>query len=66
MPHARLAPPSRSRLALYSQTSPQANIETTICVSGWTATVRPSTSFTQALKKLMLSRVGLDPKDAIK
>jgi len=43
----------------------QANITTTICVSGWTATVRPSTSFTQALKKLMLSRAGLDPKAAI-
>lgn len=28
----------------------QATIGTTICVSGWTATVRPSTSFTNALK----------------
>jgi hypothetical protein len=44
----------------------QANVSTTICVPGWTATVRPSTSFTQGLKRLMLSRAGLDPKDAIK
>ena len=44
----------------------QANVATTICVSGWTATVRPSTSFTQALKRTMLTRAGLDPKDAIK
>jgi hypothetical protein len=28
----------------------QANIKSTICVSGWTATVRPPASFTQALK----------------
>ena len=42
----------------------QANIQTTICVAGWTATVRPSTSFTQGLKKLMLTRAGLSPDDA--
>ena len=28
----------------------QATIGTTICVSGWTATVRPSVSYTNALK----------------
>src|SRR5678815_2740941 len=44
----------------------QGNVATTICVSGWTATVRPSTSFTQALKRTMMIRAGLDPKDAIK
>jgi hypothetical protein len=44
----------------------QGSMATTICVSGWTATVRPSTSFTQALKRLMMSRAGMDPKDAVK
>jgi hypothetical protein len=44
----------------------QSNIAKTICVAGWTTTVRPSTSFTQALKRTMLTRAGLDPKEAIK
>jgi hypothetical protein len=44
----------------------QANVNKTICVPGWTATVRPSTSFTQALKKLMLTRAGLPAGDSIK
>jgi len=44
-------------------------------VSGWpwlamwlsrTATVRPATSFTQALKGTMMTPAGLNPKDAIK
>jgi hypothetical protein len=43
----------------------QANIQTTICASGWTAMVRPSTSFTQHLKQLMLARAGLKPADSI-
>lgn len=33
----------------------QANIATTICVSGWTATVRPSTSFTGKIKVGLLN-----------
>ncbi|MEO7117290.1 MAG: hypothetical protein ABIZ18_15725 [Caldimonas sp.] len=44
----------------------QANIDRTICVSGWTATVRPSTSFTRGLKRIMLARAGLPTNDAIK
>jgi hypothetical protein len=36
-----------------------------MCVAGWTATVRPSTSFSQGLKRLMLTRAGLDPGDAM-
>jgi hypothetical protein len=43
-----------------------ANITTTICVPGWTATVRRSTSFTLALTRTMMIRAGLDPKNAIK
>lgn len=33
----------------------QANIRTTICRSGWTATIRPKASFTTALKKRQLA-----------
>jgi hypothetical protein len=44
----------------------QATISTTICVSGWTATVRPAPSFTNGVKLLMLKRAGLDPVDAAK
>ena len=44
----------------------QGNVAQTICVSGWTATVRPSASFTQGLKRTMLVRAGLPPGDAIK
>ena len=36
----------------------QANIATTICVAGWTATVRPPTSYTQSVKRRMLAQVG--------
>jgi hypothetical protein len=43
----------------------QANVATTICVSGWTATVRPPTSYTQALKRTMLTRAGFDPNTAL-
>src|SRR5947209_4598391 len=44
----------------------QANVDKTICVPGWTATVRPATSFTQGLKRVMLVRAGLPPGDSIK
>jgi hypothetical protein len=44
----------------------QANIRSTICVPGWTATVRPSTSYTQGLKKIMLARAGRSGDDAAK
>jgi hypothetical protein len=43
----------------------QANIATTICVPGWTKTVRPPTAYTQALKRTMLTRAGLDPSTSI-
>jgi hypothetical protein len=32
----------------------QANINSTICVAGWTATVRPPASYTSKLKKIQL------------
>lgn len=36
----------------------QANIQTTICKSGWTSTVRPPSSYTNTLKTMQLSRYG--------
>lgn len=60
-PRSPLAEPPGALLADVTQ----ANIRTTICVSGWTATVRPSTSFTQHLKQLMLARAGLNPADSL-
>jgi hypothetical protein len=44
----------------------QASIGTTICVVGWTATVRPPASYTQPLKRTMLLRAGVEPGDATK
>ena len=42
----------------------QSNIATTICVSGWTATVRPPTSYTSPIKRRMLQLVGASPTEA--
>jgi hypothetical protein len=36
----------------------QATIQSTICVSGWTATIRPSESFTDALKVTQIGQYG--------
>ncbi|MDX2544718.1 hypothetical protein ACOT81_20290 [Streptomyces sp. WI04-05B] len=38
----------------------QSTIGSTICVSGWTATVRPSSSYTTALKKKQIVEYGYD------
>src|SRR5216684_3628285 len=38
----------------------QANIKTTICKSGWTATIRPPTSYTNALKKAQEHTLGYE------
>jgi hypothetical protein len=42
----------------------QANIYQTICVPGWTATVRPSTSYTNGVKAKLLREQGLPQTDA--
>lgn len=42
----------------------QASVSATICIPGWTATVRPSTSFTQGVKLNFLREAGLDPDRA--
>jgi hypothetical protein len=44
----------------------RANIQQTICVPGWTATVRPSTSFTNGVKAKLLREQGLPQADATK
>ena len=36
----------------------QATIDSTICVSGWTSTIRPPTSYTNALKKQGIADYG--------
>ena len=43
----------------------QATINQTICVSGWTKTIRPSTSYTNKLKKQQMASAGLpgDPRE---
>src|SRR5690242_17392754 len=38
----------------------QSTIDKTICVSGWTATVRPPTSYTNALKKTQIAQYDYD------
>ena len=43
----------------------QASISTTICTPGWTATVRPATSYTQGVKSKFLKEAGLDPDRAV-
>jgi hypothetical protein len=37
----------------------QANIQQTICVSGWTATIRPPSNYTTTLKKKQEAQYGL-------
>jgi hypothetical protein len=37
----------------------QANIRTTICVRGWTRTIRPPTSYTNALKERQMREYGV-------
>jgi hypothetical protein len=38
----------------------QANIDSTICVHGWTKTIRPPTSYTNALKEKQMREYGHD------
>jgi hypothetical protein len=44
----------------------QANVQQTICVPGWTSTVRPSTSYTNGVKAKLLREQGLPQSDATK
>lgn len=66
-------PPPVTAIPIYLPTVPgavnpavtQANIKTTICVSGWTKTIRPPTSYTNKLKKKQMAALGLtgEPRD---
>jgi hypothetical protein len=52
--------------AVVRRTLTQSSIDDTICVSGWTATVRPPTSYTNALKAQQIGESGYsdtDPSD---
>src|SRR5436190_23881636 len=42
----------------YNPDVTQSTIDTTICVSGWTATVRPPSSYTTALKVKQIAEYG--------
>ncbi len=64
-PPTRRSPFSEPPGAFFADVK-QGNVAQTICVPGWTATVRPSTSFTQGLKRVMLARAGLPAADAVK
>ena len=37
----------------------QANIGSTICISGWSATVRPPTAYTGAVKRRLMRQAGI-------
>ena len=37
----------------------QANIDTTVCVHGWTKTIRPPTSYTNDLKRKQMREYGV-------
>lgn len=41
----------------------KSNINETICVSGYTATVRPSTSYTNSIKEIQIQQYGYDDKN---
>jgi hypothetical protein len=48
----------------FSSAVTQETISKTICVPGWTATVRPSTLFSTGVKQELLSRAGLPSSEA--
>jgi len=55
--------PTRTPGARYSKVT-QATIATTICKSGWTKTIRPPASYTNALKKEQLARTSATCRSA--
>ena len=55
--HSILADPVRTPGVLNPDVT-QANIRSTICRHGWTATIRPPTSYTNALKAKQMRRYG--------
>jgi hypothetical protein len=55
--HAIVADPVRSPGVLNPDVT-QANIRSTICKRGWTATIRPPESYTDALKRKQMRQYG--------
>ena len=57
-------PPSTTKGSLNPNVT-QDNIQQTVCVSGWTKEIRPSSSYTTKLKIQQMKEMGLsgDPKD---
>jgi hypothetical protein len=55
--HAILADPTRTPGVLNPSVT-QANIRSTVCRTGWTATIRPPTSYTNALKVKQMRQYG--------
>jgi len=55
--HAVLADPVRTPGVLNPDVT-QANIRSTICKRGWTATIRPPVSYTNALKRKQMRQYG--------
>jgi hypothetical protein len=55
--HSILADPSRTPGVLNPNVT-QANIRSTVCRQGWTATIRPPTSYTNALKAKQMRQYG--------
>jgi hypothetical protein len=52
------AAPALAGIALNSDVTPE-SIHQTICVPGWTATVRPAVSFTDRIKHALMVQAGL-------
>lgn len=50
---------ARCTPGLANQQVTQANIAQTICRKGWTATVRPPTSYTTPIKRQLMARYGI-------
>lgn len=58
----QLPDPSCTPGAVYTLVT-QANIHQTICVKGWTATIRPPVTYTEPLKRRLMTAYGI-PKTA--
>jgi hypothetical protein len=60
-----LAAPVHAEMALNPQVTQQ-NIHSTVCVPGWTKTVRPPAAFTDKIKFRLMDEAGIPRSDAKK
>lgn len=65
-PENAVASTNRTPPGAINEDVTQANIGQTVCVPGWTATVRPSTTYTNGVKAKLLREHGLPVADAAK